>query len=208
MMWQLHNFESLRIPLSFARRFFGDKATKRTKKSLSRMLPSGISSVRTLCSSRWRRRRGRKATGSSSSITSRKFCVECDGEQESCAVLQRGGDVRSSGRGDGSLYGDSFCEERLCSILQCDFTTRRNARYSYSRHSHHTELTRNTAISSLKTLATAPDFEVKMLLWAAKTAHKSNIKSLLVAVLETILSASQSQSAVVGVDLLVLVRSV
>lgn len=68
--------------------------------------------------------------------------------------------------------------------------------------------TRAVAVNSLKALADATDLEVKMLLWAAKAAHESGIKPLLTVVLETLLEMGRRDSAIVGVDLVVLIRSV
>lgn len=63
------------------------------------------------------------------------------------------------------------------------------------------------ASAALHALLHSPDFTISMLLWAAKTAHASGMKSLLQAVLSALLDVCRGKTAVaLNVDTMVLVR--
>lgn len=66
-------------------------------------------------------------------------------------------------------------------------------------------LTGSTAIAAVGAVSSAPDFELKMLLWMAKTCHESGLQAPLNAVLSALLGLCKS-SAPADVDILVLVR--
>lgn len=63
------------------------------------------------------------------------------------------------------------------------------------------------ASAALHALLHSPDFTISMLLWAAKTAHASGMRSLLQAVLSALLDVCRGKTAVaLNVDTMVLVR--